>query len=415
MTAAISVEGLSKKFRLRHEAGGGAYRTFRDALSDSAKALGQSLIGRSARAANSPAEEDFWALKDIGFTIAQGEKVGIIGRNGAGKSTLLKVIARILEPTSGRIRIRGRVASLLEVGTGFHPELTGRENIFFNGAILGMTRAEIIRRFDEIVAFAEVEKFLDTMVKHYSSGMYVRLGFAIAAHLDPEILIVDEILAVGDARFQKKCLGKLQDIGRGGRTVLFVSHNMSSILQFTDRTIVLQGGQVHLDSDSEAGVREYLSLNENPSQVSEIPSLVPWFRAISLSFVHGLSNPGFNRPLPFEMVIETEQAIRDVRFTIGITNRIGARVVTAKAALPALESGIHQFDVTVAEHRLVPGSYFVYLAIWASGIPLVLAEQVLSFELFLENIEDPLLLEMAAKGQDHLGCYCEMALTFRKA
>src|SRR5206468_1748317 len=172
--------------------------------------------------------EDFWALKDVSFEVKQGEVLGIIGRNGAGKSTLLKILSRITEPTEGRVRLRGRVASLLEVGTGFHPELTGRENIFLNGVILGMSRAEIARKFDEVVAFAEIEKFLDTPVKHYSSGMYVRLAFAVAAHLEPEILILDEVLAVGDAEFQKKCLGKMEQVSRGGRSVLFVSHNMAA-------------------------------------------------------------------------------------------------------------------------------------------------------------------------------------------
>jgi len=190
---------------------------------------------------------DFWALKDVSCEIKKGEVVGIIGRNGAGKSTLLKILSRITEPTRGRIEIDGRVASLLEVGTGFHQELTGRENIFLNGAILGMTRAEIKRKFDEIVAFAEVEEFLDTPVKRYSSGMYVRLAFAVAAHLEPEILIIDEVLAVGDAQFQKKCLGKMSEVSRGGRTVLFVSHSMAAVSTLCDRVIVLNHGKIVFD------------------------------------------------------------------------------------------------------------------------------------------------------------------------
>ena len=189
-------------------------------------------------------KEDFWALKDVSFEVKQGDRVGIIGRNGAGKSTLLKILSRITEPTSGRIEITGRVASLLEVGTGFHPELTGRENIFLNGAILGMGKAEIKQKFDEIVAFAEIEKFLDTPVKRYSSGMYVRLAFAVAAHLEPEILVVDEVLAVGDAQFQKKCLGKMEDVAKKGRTVLFVSHNMNAIEALCETVILLQAGRL---------------------------------------------------------------------------------------------------------------------------------------------------------------------------
>ena len=198
-------------------------------------------------------------MQDVSFQVRRGEVVGIIGRNGAGKSTLLKVLSRITEPTSGRLTIRGRVASLLEVGTGFHPELTGRENIFLNGAILGMSRAEIKAKFDEIVAFAEVERFLDTPVKRYSSGMYVRLAFAVAAHLEPEILIVDEVLAVGDANFQKKCLNKMQDVGRGGRTVLFVSHNMQAVARLCSRTILLHGGRVVQDGDPGPVTRAYLT------------------------------------------------------------------------------------------------------------------------------------------------------------
>jgi lipopolysaccharide transport system ATP-binding protein len=204
--------------------------------------------------------ESFWALKDVSFDIKQGEVVGIIGRNGAGKSTLLKILSRITEPTEGRVEITGRVASLLEVGTGFHPELTGRENIFLNGAILGMSRSEIKKKFDEIVAFSEVEKFLDTPVKRYSSGMYVRLAFAVAAHLEPEILIVDEVLAVGDAQFQKKCLGKMQDVASGGRTILFVSHNMDAVLGLCSRTILIGRGQVHFDGDTKTAVSKYIKI-----------------------------------------------------------------------------------------------------------------------------------------------------------
>ena len=235
----ISVENLGKRYRLRHAAQGG-YVTFREAIAHK--------IGSLARGSRAPSDtqtqEDFWALRDVSFEIKRGDVVGIIGRNGAGKSTLLKVLSRITEPTTGRVRLRGRVASLLEVGTGFHPELTGRENIFLNGAILGMSKAEIRSKFDEIVAFAEVEKFLDTPVKHYSSGMYVRLAFAVAAHLEPEILIVDEVLAVGDTQFQQKCLQKMHTVADEGRTVLFVSHNMPVVQQLTTKAILLHKGTV---------------------------------------------------------------------------------------------------------------------------------------------------------------------------
>src|SRR5262245_36821271 len=224
----IRAEGLGKKYVIGHQAERERYVALRDVIARSAKGFARSAMdmvrGRAIVAGDTT--EEFWALKDVSFEVKRGEVVGIIGRNGAGKSTLLKVLSRITEPSAGRVMIKGRVASLLEVGTGFHPELTGRENIYLNGAILGMTRDEIRRKFDEIVAFAEVERFLDTPVKRYSSGMYVRLAFAVAAHLEPEILVVDEVLAVGDAEFQKKCLGKIGEVASHGRTVLFVSHNL---------------------------------------------------------------------------------------------------------------------------------------------------------------------------------------------
>ncbi|MFM8471746.1 MAG: ABC transporter ATP-binding protein [Limisphaerales bacterium] len=235
----ITVEHLGKKYRLRHEARE-RYASLRDVLTDQVKGF---FGNQKPKPKIRNSEEDFWAFNDVSFEIKRGETVGIIGRNGAGKSTLLKILSRITEPTTGRVRLRGKVASLLEVGTGFHPELTGRENIFLNGAILGMPQVEIRRKFDEIVAFAEVEKFLDTPVKRYSSGMYVRLAFAVAAHLEPEILIVDEVLAVGDAQFQKKCLGKMSEVStREGRTVLFVSHSMPTVMRLCQRAILMSDG-----------------------------------------------------------------------------------------------------------------------------------------------------------------------------
>ncbi len=234
----IRAEGLGK----RYEIGGarGPRTTLREAMMSALAAPYRALMARGRQA---PKTREFWALRDLSFEIARGEIVGVIGRNGAGKSTLLKILSRITDPTTGEVELRGRVGSLLEVGTGFHSELTGRENIYLNGAILGMKRSEINRRFDEIIDFADVEQFLDTPVKHYSSGMYTRLAFAVAAHLDPEILVVDEVLAVGDAAFQKKCLGKMSQVARGGRTVLFVSHNMSAILGLCTRGLWLDRGQ----------------------------------------------------------------------------------------------------------------------------------------------------------------------------
>ncbi|MEM9949051.1 MAG: ABC transporter ATP-binding protein, partial [Cyanobacteria bacterium P01_D01_bin.36] len=243
----IRAEGLGKKYSIRHE-NREQYVALRDVFTNAASRLKQRII--SSDRLSTPSQEDFWALQDISFEINRGDRIGIIGRNGAGKSTLLKILSRITEPTTGFVDLRGRVASLLEVGTGFHPELTGRENIFLNGAILGMSKAEISRKFDEIVAFSEVEKFLDTPVKRYSSGMYVRLAFAVAAHLEPEILIVDEVLAVGDAQFQKKCLGKMESIGKEGRTVVFVSHNMGAIEALCQKGMLIEEGQVVGFSDA---------------------------------------------------------------------------------------------------------------------------------------------------------------------
>jgi len=254
----IKVENLSKKYILSHQSQE-RYIALRDVMDRGAKNLGKKLLSpfTSHHSPLTTSQEEFYALKDVSFEIKQGDRVGIIGRNGAGKSTLLKILSRITEPTSGRIEITGRVASLLEVGTGFHPELTGRENIYLNGAILGMGKAEIKRKFDEIVDFAEVEKFLDTPVKRYSSGMYVRLAFAVAAHLEPEILVVDEVLAVGDAQFQKKCLGKMEDVGREGRTVLFVSHNLGALLGLCNVGVYLESGTIRKLGIIESLVADY--------------------------------------------------------------------------------------------------------------------------------------------------------------
>ncbi len=254
MCPAIRVENLSKRYLVSHEAPRGHYRTLRESLVTAARVPLDYLRGNGHAS-----REEFWALKDVSFQVEPGEVLGVIGRNGAGKSTLLKILSRITEPTEGRVDLYGRVGSLLEVGTGFHPELTGRENIYLSAAILGMRRAEIDRKFDEIVAFAEVEKFIDTPVKHFSSGMYVRLAFAVAAHLDPEILLVDEVLAVGDANFQKKCLGKMGEVARGGRTVLFVSHNMASIESLCDGCVLLRNGIVDAAGQPQEIIARYLN------------------------------------------------------------------------------------------------------------------------------------------------------------
>jgi len=254
----IEVRDLSKSYIIKHE-GQEKYTALRDVIANKTKKI---FSFSNWKPKSSIVKEEFWALKDINFDIEQGDRVGIIGRNGAGKSTLLKILSRITEPTTGNIKIKGRIASLLEVGTGFHPELTGRENIFLNGAILGMSRSEIRKHFDAIVDFAEIEKFLDTPVKRYSSGMYVRLAFAVAAHLEPEILIVDEVLAVGDAQFQKKCLGKMEDVSKNeGRTILFVSHNIIALKSICTSCIILQNGEKKLQGNINESLEKYLSFD----------------------------------------------------------------------------------------------------------------------------------------------------------
>lgn len=257
MKPAIEINEISKRFRLGGQPSG--YRTLRESLMNGLDRVWRATRGKPQADSTPDSERDmFWALKDVSFEVQTGEVIGIIGRNGSGKSTLLKILSQIYEPTSGRAVVRGRMASLLEVGTGFHPELTGRENIYLNGSILGMSRREIARQFDEIVAFSEIEQFLDTPVKRYSSGMYVRLAFAVAAHLNPDILIVDEVLSVGDVAFQNKCLGKMGDVAKGGRTAIFVSHNMQAVATLCQRAILLRKGRVHRDGPSTDVVRAYL-------------------------------------------------------------------------------------------------------------------------------------------------------------
>jgi lipopolysaccharide transport system ATP-binding protein len=324
--------------------------------------------------------EEFWALKDVSFEVKRGDRIGIIGRNGAGKSTLLKILSRITEPTEGRISIKGRVASLLEVGTGFHPELTGRENIYLNGAILGMSKVEIRRKFDEIVAFAEVERFLDTPVKRYSSGMYVRLAFAVAAHLEPEVLVVDEVLAVGDAQFQKKCLGKMEDVSREGRTVLFVSHNMASIRRLCTHGLFINAGQVDKLLSIDRCIDIYINNGELlPSTNSITPNnqakKSPHFKLIKLSnskISYGDSlilNLEIFSPFKARLGIEIE--IHDEKGTpiiyTSTTPMMGKEIEVGENHLKKLELKIDSINLAV-------GRYFLYLWLikpWAENYQII--------------------------------------------
>ncbi|MBW4575272.1 MAG: ABC transporter ATP-binding protein [Aphanothece sp. CMT-3BRIN-NPC111] len=331
---AILVESLGKRYIIGHKKQD-RYISLRDTIADTAKSLSNRVLTGFRKSISNEEIEEFWALKDVSFEINQGERVGIIGRNGSGKSTLLKILSRITEPTKGRISIKGRVASLLEVGTGFHPELTGRENIYLNGAILGMSKAEIKKKFDEIVAFSEVEKFLDTPVKRYSSGMYVRLAFAVAAHLEPEILIVDEVLAVGDAQFQKKCLGKMEEVGKQGRTVLFVSHTMAAISNLCQRVIWLNKGQLEMEGQTSDVVAKYLS---NQSNVTyewhnyEKLSLENEAKITYAKVVASGNNLGgivsFDEDFSIEIEYEITTKLEDAVVFIRLTDALGTVVLT---------------------------------------------------------------------------------------
>jgi lipopolysaccharide transport system ATP-binding protein len=324
----LTVENLGKCYTLGRKMEKNA--TFRDAVADAFTAPFRKL--RSRGKVDTQSADAFWAIQNVNFTVNQGEMVGVIGRNGAGKSTLLKVLSRITEPTTGRALLKGRVASLLEVGTGFHPELTGRENVYLNGSILGMTKAEIDRKFDEIVDFSEVEKFLDTPVKWYSSGMYVRLAFAVAAHLDPEILIVDEVLAVGDVQFQKKCMGKMQQVASGqGRTVLFVSHNMTAIQRLCPRAILMRKGTVAADGPVDTVVREYLSylhssadtaFDSNPERTGNGDIRLTAARAID---DHGNQTKGLvaGRSATFQFDYRNVRDVKRAHFAVTVFNHLG--------------------------------------------------------------------------------------------
>jgi lipopolysaccharide transport system ATP-binding protein len=332
MKAAICVEKLSKFYRLGAD-GKRSYHTLRETITQTLWAPGRWFRRRARPSAptgtNGPAPpaEPFWAVRDVSFEVKPGEIVGIIGRNGAGKSTVLKMLSRITEPTSGRIFLRGRVGSLLEVGTGFHPELTGRENIYLNGAILGMGQREIARKFDEIVAFAEVEQFLDTPVKRYSSGMYTRLAFAVAAHLESEILLVDEVLAVGDAAFQKKCLGKMGEVVREGRTVLFVSHNMAAVRNLCTSAVLLAKGRVVCQGGSDAVIARYLEslpkVGDNLGRcLSHNPQCGVTFKGVELLDAHQNVVPVMQtgQPAFIRLSFETSVAYENVTATVGVNS-----------------------------------------------------------------------------------------------
>lgn len=370
---AIRVDRLSKSYHIGQLQ---AYHTVREHLVSMGRQLPAQLLRSFARKRPDAHDTLFWALKDVSFEIRQGEIVGIIGRNGAGKSTLLKILSKITLPTSGRVERYGRVGSLLEVGTGFHPELTGRENVYLNGAILGMKKVEIARKFDEIVAFAEVEKFLDTPVKHYSSGMYVRLAFAVAAHLEPEILIVDEVLAVGDTAFQQKCLGKMNDVARGGRTVLLVSHNIGLVQALCDRAIVLQHGSVLVDDAAGRAVAAYLrrleSLASQDLATRAERSGKGHIRLTGVKISIDEHSPDFvlstGRPARFVFTVDQPRPGMSCSFTI--YDQFGQPVTFFDSAVPGSEDvplDAPRIVCQLDELNLLPGRYRINAAIHWNG------------------------------------------------
>ncbi len=372
MTSVVNVEGLCKSYILAHKQN--THDTLRDSLASAIRSLAgrvENPFGGVRTAAGTDRSlEEFWALKDVSFDIQQGARVGIVGRNGAGKSTLLKILSRITEPTRGRVTIRGRVASLLEVGTGFHPELTGRENVYLNGAVLGMSKADIRSKFDEIVAFAEVEQFLDTPVKRYSSGMYVRLAFAVAAHLEPEILIVDEVLAVGDIQFQKKCLGKMEEVGRGGRTVLFVSHNLTALRNLCTVGLLLEQGKAATIEDIGTVLSRYTYGAAPSNQAIELPDLahdgsVARIRRVAVEINRGRLDDRISVDTPFgiRISVAVHRPNEDVGAFLHCYNDEGTLVFSSGSLFEKslngmrLDLGMHEFTCRIPEHLLNDGEY----------------------------------------------------------
>ena len=388
MTAIVKVENLSKHYQIG--AAPAAYATLRESLTNAFRRPFASLRG------NSEATESVWALRNVSFTVVAGEVLGIIGQNGAGKSTLLKILSRITQPTTGRAELYGRAGSLLEVGTGFHPELTGRENIYLNGAILGMTRPEIQRKFDEIVAFAELEKFLETPVKRYSSGMYMRLAFSVAAHLDPEILVVDEVLAVGDAAFQKKCLGRMRDISTEGRTVLFVSHNMAAIRSLCNRGILLADGQKAFEGPAGECVDRYLAeVTQHATNEVDLTTVrrgrgidstlrISRFRLLSRD---GRPLVRVGDPLEMEMDFTVAEPLEEVVLGVRLMSADNVSITECRSshsygAIDRLEPGNYSVRCRIDQNILSPGLYLLNVGARCSSKHLDHVTQAMTFEVY---------------------------------
>jgi lipopolysaccharide transport system ATP-binding protein len=401
----IRAERLGKSYLLGHASSPGRARTFREAISKSVRSLGRSAatMARGRQLVAGDEVEEFWALRDLNFSVTEGDVVGIIGRNGAGKSTLLKILSRITDPSEGRVEIKGRVASLLEVGTGFHQELTGRENIFLNGAILGMTRSEIRRKLDEIVDFSGVEKFLDTPIKRYSSGMSVRLAFSVAAHLEPEILVVDEVLAVGDAEFQRKCLGKMSQVATQGRTVLFVSHNMSAVSRLCKTGIFLSGGRIKTSGEIDHVIESYYS-NDGRNTFEEVwedgfslPGIKDMAAmACRLRGADGIPKNIFehDETVRVEIDYDVKDPIKGSRVGFYLTGGTGDILFesydtdAAQDCFEMRQPGRYTSVATIPANLLNAGQYFISVVASCPQHrrPLVYAESVLSFTVTESNL-----------------------------
>lgn len=417
MSTVIAVENLGKKYTISHQQSED-HSSLRDVLSNGLSFYGNMLFHpfRHLTPGSRPTvsgAEDFWALKNVSFEVKQGERIGIIGRNGAGKSTLLKILSRITEPTTGSIRIKGRVASLLEVGTGFHPELTGRENIYLNGAILGMGRQEIRKKFDEIVNFAEIEKFLDTPVKRYSSGMYVRLAFAVAAHLEPEILIVDEVLAVGDAQFQSKCIAKMKQVSSQGRTVLFVSHNLGVIGNFCNHGILLNAGQIETQGEIGEIFRNYLTQFQNASVLeSDLTTRFRWLEGKQLVFERiRLSSMGqqteaveMGGPLHVDIDYLFKGHSKYLKIGIQIIDSVGnvIAVLSPNQQCPGFVTRMKSsgtISCAIKALNLIPGDYSLNLQVEIPGSePLYSLDGVISFHILEKDVYHTGIIPSKAHG-----------------
>lgn len=381
---AINIKGVSKKYQI----GNPSSSSLREAISGALKNKSKS-------------KDDFWALKDISFDAEKGDVIGIIGKNGAGKSTLLKILSKITQPTTGRIEIVGRVASLLEVGTGFHPELTGRENIYLNGTLLGMTRKEVAEKLDEIIEFSGVVKFIDTPVKHYSSGMYVRLAFSVAAHLEPEILIIDEVLAVGDAEFQKKCLGKMGEVAGEGRTVLFVSHNLSSVKQLCTKGVYLEAGRIKKTGSLKEVIAAYQSSSDSNVSYSNLECNKEIYLS-KAEFIKNISEFYHDEriEIKFKIVINDISLInKDVRMLVRIMDEYGS-VISSTEKL--INFNIQNYHLTIPNYKLTVGSYNIYFIIYQPAVTKYdVVEHVLSFRI-LDNIPSFSHLESFDIGRSYI-------------